>query len=181
MVDTPIGGPDEAMDLAESIARAVAAAGLTCAVAESVTGGHVSAHLAAAQGASDWFKGGVVAYSSAVKFDVLGVTPGPVVSSACAHQMAAGVVTLLTADIAAATTGAGGPGSEEGQPPGTVFIAVQSPMGRAVRKYLLDGDPEHVVKRATLQALRDLHHVAVQLGAVFVTASTGSPTSSAGT
>jgi nicotinamide-nucleotide amidase len=163
-VDDPTDGPDEAMDLARSIARAVSNAGLTCAVAESVTGGHVSAHMAASPDASEWFRGGLVAYSSAVKFDVLGVTPGPVVTAECAQQMATGVRALLAGDIAVATTGAGGPGSAEGQPAGTVFVAVETPSRRTVHGYQLDGDPEQVVKRATLQALRDLHAAAAQMG-----------------
>jgi nicotinamide-nucleotide amidase len=67
-------------------------------------------------------------------------------------------------DIAVATTGAGGPGSAEGQPAGTVFVAVETPSRRTVHGYQLDGDPEQVVKRATLQALRDLHAAAAQMG-----------------
>lgn len=152
------------MDLARDIARAVSDAGLTCAVAESVTGGHVAAHMAAAPDASEWFKGGVVAYSSEVKFGVLGVTPGPVVTAECAQQMATGVRALLVGDVAVATTGAGGPEPEEGRPAGTVFIAVDSPSGRTVHGYQLDGDPEQVVKRATLQALRDLHAATTRIG-----------------
>ena len=50
------------------------------AVAESLTGGQVCAELARTPDAGEWFVGGVVAYLSQVKYDLLGVPPGPVVS-----------------------------------------------------------------------------------------------------
>src|SRR5689334_17015633 len=105
---------DESTDLGERIADLASAAGTTIAVAESLTSGAIASALGASPQAGDWFAGGVVAYSSHVKFDVLGVAPGPVITASCAREMAAGVGTLLTADLVAAVTGAGGPGSEEG-------------------------------------------------------------------
>jgi nicotinamide-nucleotide amidase len=163
MGSSDTGRADEAIDLAQAIARALTESGLTCAVAESITGGNVVARLAAGQGASSWLKGGVVAYSSAAKYDVLDVTPGPVVTAQCAQQMAVGVSRLLAGDVAVATTGAGGPGPEEGQPAGTVFIAVKVPSGEIVRKYEFSGDPAQIVEAATLQTLRDLRQAADEL------------------
>jgi nicotinamide-nucleotide amidase len=96
------------------------------AIAESLTGGGLSQSFAAAPGSSGWFLGGVVAYQKPVKFAVLGVPEGPVVSEAAAVAMAEGVRALLGADVAAAVTGAGGPDGQDGQPPGTVWVAVSA-------------------------------------------------------
>jgi nicotinamide-nucleotide amidase len=65
--------------------------GLTLAVAESMTGGLVASRLVDVPGSSKWFKGGIVAYDSEIKFDLLDVRPGPVVSEEAAMQMAEGV------------------------------------------------------------------------------------------
>ena len=73
-------------------------------------------------GSSDWFKGGVVAYDSQVKFDLLDVPEGPVVSESAAKAMADGVRRVLKADIGISTTGVAGPAEQEGQPPGTVWL-----------------------------------------------------------
>ena len=75
-------------------------------------------------GSSDWFKGGVVAYDSQVKFDLLDVPEGPVVSEDAAKAMADGVRRVLHADVGIATTGVAGPAEQEGQPPGTVWLGV---------------------------------------------------------
>ena len=85
------------------------------------------AQIVATPGSGDWFKGGVVAYDRAVKFDLLDVTPGPVVTSEAAAQMATAVRRLLGADIGIATTGEAGPEPEEDVPVGTVYIAVAEP------------------------------------------------------
>jgi nicotinamide-nucleotide amidase len=148
------------MDKVEQrIADAVVRAECTAAAAESLTGGNVSAALSAIGGASDWFVGGVVAYAETVKFDLLGVERGPVITGGAARQMAAGVANLLGADFAVATTGVGGPGPQEDLPQGTVFIAVQSPKRCQVKEYRFEGDPPEIVEKATQQALQDLADV----------------------
>jgi nicotinamide mononucleotide (NMN) deamidase PncC len=63
---------------------------------------------------------------------------------------------LLGADISVATTGVGGPDAEEGQPAGTVFIAVGAQDRCGVKQYQFDGEPAQVVHLSTIQALRDL-------------------------
>ena len=145
--------------LGARIADAARRSGRSVGAAESVSGGHISSALAAAEGAVDWFSGAVTAYSEKVKFSVLGVQPGPVITAECARQMAAGGAALLQADYVVSTTGAGGPASEEGQPAGTVFIAVSSPTGCMVSQHHFDGDPPTVVHAATEQALRELADV----------------------
>ena len=139
--------------LAESIAKAVLNSQRSVAVAESLTSGSLGCHLGAAEGSSQWFRGGVIAYTADVKFSVLGVDPGPVVTPGCARQMASGVANLMDADIGVALTGVGGPGPEEGKPEGTVFIAIVDDDGEQVEEHHFSGGPAAVVYAATHQAL----------------------------
>jgi nicotinamide-nucleotide amidase len=126
------------------------------AVAESLTGGLLADRFASTAGASDWFCGGVVAYQKAVKFAVLDVPEGPVVTEEAAIAMADGVMRLMAADVAVAVTGAGGPDPQDGQPPGTVWLAVVGHDDvRTTRLHRFDGDPEEVIDAA--------HHAAVDL------------------
>ena len=147
---------EDAETLEQRIADVLTDSGRTAAAAESLTGGNVSARLSAIEGASGWFRGGVVAYAEEVKYDLLGVERGPVITAQSARQMAAGVARLLRADVAVATTGVGGPGPQEGLPQGTVFIAVAAAGETSVREYRFDGDPPDVVAQTTQQALQDL-------------------------
>ena len=84
----------------------------------------MGARFTSVPGASDVFRGGVVSYASDVKFDVLGVPEGPVISEAAARAMAEGACRVLGSDVALATTGVAGPAEQEGQPVGTVFIGL---------------------------------------------------------
>lgn len=147
--------PDGAIERRAAEVKALAQArGVTVAVAESLTGGALSAALAKAGDAADWFAGGVVAYRNATKYRVLGVPEGPVVTAEAAHAMASGVLELTRADLAVAVTGVGGPGPEEGHPAGTVFLCAAS--GSAVREvaHVFEGDPDEVVEQTIEHALR---------------------------
>ena len=95
---------EQADQLAGEIAALARSTGRTVAVAESLTGGRICAALAAAESASEWFRGGVVAYASEVKHAVLHVADGPVVSAEAARAMGVGVRDLLNADIGLAVT-----------------------------------------------------------------------------
>jgi nicotinamide-nucleotide amidase len=97
---------------------------MTLAVAESLTGGMIGSRLCDVPGASDVFLGGVVSYASEVKFDLLGVPEGPVVTEEAARAMAVGVRKLLGAEVGMAATGVAGPHEQEGRPAGTVCLAV---------------------------------------------------------
>ena len=94
---------------ADLVGAALKRGGRTLAVAESLTGGLLASAFARASGSSEWFRGGIVAYSSAVKYDLLDVPGGPVVSEAAAVAMARAAGRLLNADVAVAVTGVGGP------------------------------------------------------------------------
>lgn len=98
--------------------------GSTLAVAESVTGGLIGGRITNVPGSSSVFRGGVVSYASDVKFDVLGVTPGPVVSEEVAREMARGVRRVLNSDVSLAVTGVAGPDEQDGRPVGTLCIGV---------------------------------------------------------
>jgi nicotinamide-nucleotide amidase len=98
--------------------------GLTLGLAESVTGGLVAGRITNVPGSSEVFRGGVVSYASAVKFDVLGVPEGPVVSEAAAAAMATGARRVLGADVGLALTGVAGPAEQDGLPAGTLCVAI---------------------------------------------------------
>lgn len=98
--------------------------GLTLGVAESLTGGLIGARLCSVPGASDVFLGGVISYASAVKFELLGVAEGPVVTEEAAAQMAVGVQRAVGSDVGIAATGVAGPDEQEGRPVGTVCLAI---------------------------------------------------------
>jgi len=109
---------------------------LSLAVAESLTGGLIASRLVGVPGASATFVGGVVAYDSRVKFDVLGVPEGPVITLEAAEAMATGVRRVLGSSVGIGVTGVAGPDPAEGRPPGTVCVAVD-----------LDGDVSSVELR----------------------------------
>ena len=149
---------DRASELAQTIADLAREQVRTDQPAESLTSGSVAAALGAAPGAASWFRGGLVSYHDEVKHGVLGVDDGPVVCDPAARQMAAGVARLLGADVAVAATGAGGPDPQDGQEPGTVFVAVWTADGVECRELHLDGPPDHVVQgsaEAALELVRD--------------------------
>ena len=98
--------------------------GLTLGVAESLTGGLVGARLVEVEGASEWFRGSIVSYASDVKFDVLGLPPGPVVSEEAAAAMASGACRVLGSDVGIGVTGVAGPAEHDGQPVGTVCFGL---------------------------------------------------------
>ena len=123
---------------AADLVRLLTEAGLTLAVAESLTGGSVVAAVVAVPGASACLRGGVVAYATDLKATLLGVPDalldavGPV-DPEVALAMAHGVRDRLGADYGLATTGVAGPEPQGGHPPGTFHVAVAGPAGDAVR------------------------------------------------
>lgn len=123
LVDDVVFGVDT--DTMESVVlQLLRERGSTFAVAESVTGGLIGGRITNIPGSSSVFRGGVVSYASDVKFDVLGVTPGPVVSEEVAIEMARGVRRLMKSDVALAVTGVAGPDEQDGRPAGTLCIGV---------------------------------------------------------
>jgi nicotinamide-nucleotide amidase len=132
---------------------------LTLATAESCTGGLVAARLTAISGSSDVFRGGVVAYSNALKEDELGLShelleEHGAVSAEAAEAMARGARERLGADVAVSVTGIAGPGGgTEEKPVGLVFLHASGPDGEEARRIDLPGDRDMVRGRATAAAL----------------------------
>ena len=121
--------PAELIDAATRVLDANRALGRRVAVAESCTGGLVSAALTEIAGSSDVFDAGFVTYSNEAKHDLLGVSDDVVatfgaVSIATAWSMAQGAIEKSQADIAVAITGIAGPGGgSDKKPVGTVIFA----------------------------------------------------------
>jgi nicotinamide-nucleotide amidase len=127
--------------------------GLTLGLAESVTGGLVAARLTAIAGASEVLRGSVVSYASDVKFDLLGVTRGPVVSARAAAEMAEGARRVLGADVGLALTGVAGPTEQEGQPIGTLHIGLAFAEGTVTIEQRLPGQREQMRQFSVINAL----------------------------
>ncbi len=130
---------------AVQIVERLTAAGLTVAVAESLTGGLVTAALTDVAGASVVVRGGVLAYATDLKAKVLGVDEvllarAGAVDADVAEQMADGVRSLMGATYGLATTGVAGPDPADGKAVGTVYVAVAGPGSSRVKALRLSGD-----------------------------------------
>ena len=88
-----------------------------------MTGGMVGTRLTEVPGSSRAYVGSMVAYDGDVKRSLLGVPDGSVVGEAAVEAMAIGVCQLLGADASVAVTGVAGPDPQDGQAPGTVWMA----------------------------------------------------------
>ena len=131
-------------------------AGRTIATAESLTAGLVAAALAEVPGCSAVLRGGVIAYATDVKAQVLGIEPAllaHVVSEEVAGRLAERACAVLGADLGIGTTGVAGPDSLDGQPPGTVWIAVHDARRglTTTRRLAVEGDRARV-RAATVAA-----------------------------
>lgn len=133
--------PPELVEAARKVIEANRAAGLKIAVAESCTGGLVTAALTEIPGSSDVFEAGLVTYSNEAKLELLGISLDVLetfgaVSIAVAWAMARGAIAKTHADVSVAITGIAGPGGgSDKKPVGTVVFA------RARR----DANPDEVV------------------------------------
>lgn len=147
------GGPDPGR-----VVAALRAGGRTLAVAESLTGGLLAAAVVDVPGASDVFRGGVVAYATDLKHRLLGVDAallgrhGPVHPDV-ALAMAGGVRRVLSADWGVATTGVAGPDPRDGRQPGQVFVAAAGPGAARCERLDLPGDRGQVRAGAVAAAL----------------------------
>jgi nicotinamide-nucleotide amidase len=149
---------DEPVVSAEQLVQLLARRGLTVACAESLTGGLVCGALTDVPGASAVVRGSVVAYATDVKAGLLGVdaallAAGGAVQADVARQMALGVCRVLRADVGVATTGVAGPDPQDGQPVGTVFLAVAHGGDAVVRRLTLEGDRATIRSRSVAAAL----------------------------
>lgn len=151
------------MGFATALLTELRARGWTVAIAESLTGGMLTSALVEIPGSSASLRGGVIAYDTALKREVLGVDAellaerGPV-DGEVAAQMAEGVRRALAvdgepADVGMATTGIAGPGSPDGQPVGTVWLAIAMPDGVRTERHVFDGDRAAIRAQSVRRAL----------------------------
>ena len=159
--DLVFGVNDQNMEA--TVGTMLKARGLSLGLAESLTGGLVASRLVAIPGASGWFRGGVVSYASEVKFTVLGVPEGPVVSAEAAMAMAVGARTCLGSSVGLSVTGVAGPDLQEGQPLGTVFVGVAIGDRVVAERFMLPGDRERIRQFATINALDMLRKALMRL------------------
>ncbi|MBW7996099.1 MAG: competence/damage-inducible protein A [Candidatus Glassbacteria bacterium] len=145
-------------DIREVIAEHLTAGNQTLAVAESCTGGLLAETLTNIPGASTWFAGGAVTYSNKSKETLLGV-PGSLieqhgaVSEQVAIAMARGAAEKFATQWAVAITGIAGPGGgTEDKPVGTVFIALETPVGQRCERCAFNGSRGQVRHRSTIKA-----------------------------
>ena len=160
---------DEMLAAARALLDLCRDKGLKLASAESCTGGLVSARLTSIPGASEVFKGGVVAYADEVKADELGVPEELLarhgaVSAEAAAAMAAGVRERLGVDVAVAVTGIAGPGGGTAEKPvGLVYLHAEGPGGSVGRELSFPGDRDAIRARATAAALHLVRRLLAQI------------------
>jgi nicotinamide-nucleotide amidase len=123
----------------------------------------LSSRFAARPAASDWYRGGIVAYTREVKQKLLGVGNGRLVSEQTARETARGVSDLLSSDVAVAVTKAGGPDRLDGADPSEVWIAVRYGRNEVAHGFAFPGDPDETCEYTCAEAI-DLVDVMLQAG-----------------
>jgi len=155
---------DDLIPLAETIAARLKARGESIAIAESSTGGLISAALLAVPGASAYFLGGAVAYTRQAKKSLLGLDEAALTEFRPATELhalvlARGVKTRFAASWGLSETGATGPtGNRYGDPPGHTCLAVAGILERAVTLETGSSDRlanMHAFARAALELLAE--------------------------
>ena len=147
------------MTTAERLVKALIGKRLTCATAESCTGGGVGYAITGVAGSSAVFMGGIISYDNSVKRDVLGVpervlSTNGAVSPECAAAMAEGARRRLNTDLAVSLTGIAGPGGGSAEKPvGLVWFGLASKTGTTTDKKMFPGDREAVRTAAIEHAL----------------------------
>lgn len=151
---------DQVHEAAEALVRTLIARGQTVATAESLTGGLIVGALTSIPGASAVVLGGVVAYATRLKHDLLGVPEkvlrlDGVISGATVAAMAAGVRRVTGADWGIAVSGVAGPDPQEGHLPGEVWVCVQGPTAPPwTNVHHFVGDRTDIREQTILTALR---------------------------
>lgn len=153
--------PEQIAELATRLVANETAAGVTIAVAESLTGGLLAAAITSVPGASNVFRGSVTAYATEVKASVLGVDADLLAREGAVHpevarQMADGVRRLLGATVGLATTGVAGPAQQDDKPVGLVYVGYSSSdrgLPPSAVELHLDGDREAIRAQTVLRAL----------------------------
>ncbi|MFD6055062.1 CinA family protein [Agromyces sp. NPDC060279] len=157
---------DETAELVAELGRR----GLRLGIAESLTGGLLAAELIRIPGASAVVNGGIVAYATPLKHQLLGVDAELLAAEGAVHpevarQMARGARSALAvggreAEFGIATTGVAGPDPQDGRAPGTVYLGVSGPAGERAVELRLTGDRAAIraetVRRAVVELRAEL-------------------------
>ena len=149
--DIVFGTDDDTME--SVVLQLLRERGMSLGLAESVTGGLVAGRITNVPGASEVFRGSVVSYASEVKFDLLGVPEGPVVSEAAAAAMAVGAQRVLGADVALALTGVAGPSEQDGMPVGTLCVGLAIGESVQARTFRMPGQRDQMRQMSVITAL----------------------------
>ncbi len=134
--------------LEEQVGKLLTIKGMQLATAESCTGGLIGHRLTNVAGSSEYYLGGIIAYSNTVKTKLIGVSEDVLkqhgaVSQATVIQMAKGARNLLQSDISVSVSGIAGPGGAmPGKPIGTTWIGLSSIEGEWTRSFIFQGDRE---------------------------------------
>ena len=161
MTDGGMHSPEHHAPAATIVHQLLARRSETVAVAESLTGGLLSATLVEAPGASATYRGGLIVYATDLKASLAGVSAellderGPV-DREVAEQLALGAVRRCGADWGVATTGVAGPDPQGGQPPGTVWLAIAGPRaadGARSYRLSLEGSRAEIIRATVAAAL----------------------------
>ena len=147
--------------LESELGRILKEHGLTVSAAESCTGGEIAHLFTSVAGSSTYFLGSVTSYAISVKEKVLGVPAQTiekygVVSAEVAAAMAEGVRKLTGSDYSVSTTGLAGPGGDEFNPEGTVWVGVATPKGTKTIRYCYKNDRLRNIERFAASALNFL-------------------------
>jgi nicotinamide-nucleotide amidase len=155
---------DDVDQLGARLARILDAGELTIGVAESLTGGSLSAAVARVEGSGAWYRGAIVAYSAQTKHEVLDVPTEKIVSEPAAVAMADAVAARLDARLTIAVTGVAGPDEQDGEAPGTVWLATHCDGQTEAQLLQLAGTPDEIVEQTCAAGLRRLVEVAELVG-----------------
>ncbi len=153
------------MKIEEELGSVLRARKITLSTAESCTGGSIAALITSVPGSSEYFKGGVVAYSNEVKETILHVSPETIekygaVSRETVMEMVVGAMNTLKTDCAVATSGIAGPsGGTPDKPVGTIWIAVAYKNEIITMKQSGDHGREKNVQNAIQNALELLREL----------------------
>lgn len=147
--------------LQEAIGEIFRGTGMTLSAAESCTGGMISELITSVPGSSEYYLGSVTSYSVSVKEKILGVGAGlieekGVVSPEVAAAMAEGVRRATGSTYSVSTTGLAGPGGDESNPVGTVWIGVAGPNGTRTSMHISKNDRKRNIERFSSNALNAL-------------------------
>ncbi len=155
--------------LESAIGKLLRERGLQLATAESCTGGYLAHLITSVPGASDYFKGSIIAYSNEIKQHLLGVQAQTLrvygaVSEQTVREMVAGALKALDVDVAISVSGIAGPGGgTPDKPVGTVWIAVGNGEEVRARKFLFGKDRRRNIEYAAVSGLIMLRNLILEI------------------